>query len=77
LSLHDNQITRDEISLALLSGRDNHPLAATAEMAILIVAVFPSRLTRHMEVDYDPHRHRKALCTPAQHGEFMRAKERR
>src|SRR5665213_240919 len=35
-----------KISLALSSGRDNHPLAATAEMAILIVAVFPSRLSR-------------------------------
>jgi hypothetical protein len=28
-------------------GRDNHPHAATAEMAILIVAVFPSRLSRY------------------------------
>src|SRR5664280_1603705 len=36
-----------KISLALSSGRDNHPPAATAEMAILIVAVFPSRLTRY------------------------------
>jgi hypothetical protein len=36
-----------QISLALSSGRDNHPPAATAEMAILIVAVFPSRLTRY------------------------------
>ena len=31
-----------KISLALSPGRDNHPPAATAEMAILIVAVFPS-----------------------------------
>src|SRR5450759_402681 len=37
-----------KISLALSSGRDNHPPAATAEMAILIVAVFPSRLSRYM-----------------------------
>src|SRR5271157_3123645 len=36
-----------QISLALSSGRDNHPPAATAEMAILIVAVFPSRLSRY------------------------------
>jgi hypothetical protein len=36
-----------KISLALSSGRDNHSPAATAEMAILIVAVFPSRLTRY------------------------------
>src|ERR1700684_808333 len=37
-----------KISLALSSGRDNHPPAATAEMAILIVAVFPSRLSRNI-----------------------------
>jgi hypothetical protein len=48
LSFHDNQITLTKISLALSSGRDNHPPAATAEMAILIVAVFPSRLSRYM-----------------------------
>src|ERR1700684_805557 len=36
-----------KISLALSFGRDNHPPAATAEMVILIVAVFPSRLTRY------------------------------
>src|SRR5665647_1079003 len=36
-----------KISLALSPGRDNHPLAATAKMAILIVAVFLSRLTRY------------------------------
>src|SRR5664279_5631121 len=36
-----------KISLALSAGRDNHPPAATAEMALLIVAVFPSRLTRY------------------------------
>ncbi|HMJ43919.1 MAG TPA: hypothetical protein VK522_16750 [Pseudolabrys sp.] len=47
MSLHDNQITRHKISLALSPGRDNHPLAATAKMAILIVAVFPSRLSRY------------------------------
>src|SRR5664280_116361 len=39
-----------QISLALSSGRDNHPPAATAEMAILIVAVFPSRLSRYTRV---------------------------
>src|ERR1019366_2596074 len=37
-----------KISLALSPGRDNHPLAATAKMAILIVAVFPSRLSRYI-----------------------------
>jgi hypothetical protein len=47
LSFHDNQITLTKISLALSSGRDNHPPAATAEMAILIVAVFSSRLSRY------------------------------
>jgi len=31
-----------KISLALSPGRDNHPLAATAKMAILIVAGFLS-----------------------------------
>jgi hypothetical protein len=36
-----------KISLALAAVRDNHHPAATAEMAILIVAVFPSRLSRH------------------------------
>src|SRR5664280_1292309 len=36
-----------KISLALSPCRDNHPLAATAKMAILIVAVFPSRLSRY------------------------------
>jgi hypothetical protein len=43
------KLTVTQISLALSSRRDNHPLAATAEMAILIVAVFPSRLTRYTE----------------------------
>ena len=42
------KLTVMQISLALSSRRDNHPLAATAEMAILIVAVFPSRLSRHI-----------------------------
>src|SRR5450631_2729833 len=36
-----------KISLALPPGRDNHPLAATAKMAFLIVAVFSSRLSRY------------------------------
>src|ERR1700716_2454279 len=36
-----------QISLALSSRRANHHPAATAEMAILIVAVFPSRLSRY------------------------------
>src|ERR1700682_1955420 len=36
-----------KISLALSPGRDNHRPAATAKMAILIVAVFPSRLSRY------------------------------
>src|SRR5665213_2518550 len=35
------------ISLALSPCRDKYPPAATAEMAILIVAVFPSRLSRY------------------------------
>src|SRR5271155_5947368 len=37
-----------KISLALSPCRDKYPLAATAEMAILIVAVFPSRLSRYI-----------------------------
>ena len=37
----------DKIALALSSPRDNHHLAATAKMAILIVAAFPSRLSRY------------------------------
>src|SRR5450631_3119356 len=41
------KLTVTQISLALSSGRDNHPPAATAEMTILIVAVFPSRLSRY------------------------------
>ncbi|MGO4869901.1 MAG: hypothetical protein ACLPGW_04730, partial [Roseiarcus sp.] len=36
-----------KISLALSSRRDNHPSAATAKMASLIVAAFPSRLSRY------------------------------
>src|SRR5665213_3127327 len=35
------------ISLALSPYRDKYPPAATAKMAILIVAVFPSRLSRY------------------------------
>ena len=41
------KLTVTQISLALSSRRDNHHPAATAEMAILIVAVFPSRLSRY------------------------------
>jgi hypothetical protein len=41
-------MTRCVSSTVLGSRRDNHPLAATAEMAILIVAVFPSRLLRYI-----------------------------
>ncbi|MCX7312919.1 MAG: hypothetical protein NTV56_14640, partial [Alphaproteobacteria bacterium] len=36
-----------KISLALSSRRDNHLLAATAKMAILIVAEFSSSLSRY------------------------------
>ncbi|MCX7314756.1 MAG: hypothetical protein NTV56_24380, partial [Alphaproteobacteria bacterium] len=36
-----------KISLALSSRHDNHLLAATAKMAILIVAEFSSRLSRY------------------------------
>src|SRR5512144_2998503 len=43
------KLTVTQISLALSSRRDNHHPAATAEMAILIVAVFPSRLSRYKE----------------------------
>jgi hypothetical protein len=47
LSLRDIKSRFKKISLALSPGRDNHPLAATAKMAILIVAVFSSRLSRY------------------------------
>jgi len=47
LSRHDNQIPVRKISLALLSRRDNHLLAATAELAILFAATLPSRLSRY------------------------------
>jgi hypothetical protein len=40
----------DKIALALSSRRDNHHLAATAKIAILIVAAFPSRLSRYKPV---------------------------
>src|SRR5664279_6294073 len=36
-----------KISLALSPCRDKYPRAATAKMAILIVAVFPSSLSRY------------------------------
>jgi hypothetical protein len=49
LSLRDIKSRFKKISLALSPGRDNHPLAATAKMAILIVAVFSSRLSRYTE----------------------------
>src|SRR6476469_7513704 len=45
-----------KISLALSSGRDNHPPAATAEMAILIVAAFSSRLSRYTAPGSDARR---------------------
>src|ERR1700736_4350383 len=38
-----------KISLALSSGRGNHPPAPTRRIAILIVAVFASRLSRYSE----------------------------
>src|ERR1700677_2543491 len=44
-----------QIALALSSRRDMHPPAATAEMAILIVAVFPSRLSRNSYEDLNDH----------------------
>ncbi|MGD0764600.1 MAG: hypothetical protein ABR929_15715 [Roseiarcus sp.] len=47
MSRHDNQIPVRKISLALLSRRDNHLLAATAELAILFAATLPSRLSRY------------------------------
>jgi len=36
-----------KISLALLSRRDNHLLAATAKLANLFAATLPSRLSRY------------------------------
>jgi hypothetical protein len=39
-----------KISLALSSRRDNHSFAATVKMAILILAAFPSRLSRYTAV---------------------------
>ena len=57
--MHDYQIMRHKISLALPSRRDNHPLAATVEMSFLIVAVFPSRLSRYA---WRPMDDRNRLC---------------
>ena len=37
-----------KISLALLSRRDNHLLAATAKLANLFAATLPSRLSRYI-----------------------------
>src|SRR5271157_4794734 len=48
--------SHDKIALALSSRRDNHPLAATAKMATLIVAAFPSRLSRYIEAKNPKHR---------------------
>ena len=47
MSLRDNQTISRQKALALSSRRDNHHIAATAKMAILIVAAFPSRLSRY------------------------------
>jgi RecA-family ATPase len=35
------------------------------------------RMRKIVEIDYNPHLHRKALCTPTQFSEFKRAKESR
>src|SRR5512144_2236515 len=53
------KLTVTQISLALSSRRDNHHPAATAEMAILIVAVFRSRLSRYI----DPPHHGQIVGT--------------
>jgi hypothetical protein len=37
--------------LHLLSRRDNHHPAATAKMAFLILAAFPSRLSRYKSLE--------------------------
>jgi IS5 family transposase len=58
LSLHDNQITRHENIACIITVPRQISLAATAEMAILIVAVFPSRLSRYT---YDGHTLREAI----------------
>jgi hypothetical protein len=47
LSLRDNQTISRQKALALSLRRDNDHIAATAKMAILIVAAFPSRLSRY------------------------------
>ena len=44
----------DKIALALSSPRDNYHLAATAKMAILVVAAFPSRLSRYSSIEMSP-----------------------
>jgi hypothetical protein len=47
LSLRDNQTISRQKALALSLRRDNDHIAATAKMAVLIVAAFPSRLSRY------------------------------
>jgi hypothetical protein len=60
--------------LALSSRRDNHPPAATAKIAILIVAAFSSRLSRYMQ----PHRRRRVgvKLSCRRNYEYRRARER-
>ena len=47
MSLRDNQTISRQKALALSLRRDNDHIAATAKMAVLIVAAFPSRLSRY------------------------------
>src|ERR1700676_1772018 len=53
-----------KISLALSSDRANHPPAPTAEMPILIVLVFPSRLSRYspLRMAAESHHLRPSCC---------------
>jgi hypothetical protein len=54
-----------------LLGRDNHPLAATAKMAILIVAVFSSRLSRYIQVRAVFRFQLFTLCGDIRHGQRL------
>jgi len=47
LSRRDTTLNELNLPLAFLSRRDNHHLAATAKMALLIAANFSSRMSRY------------------------------
>jgi hypothetical protein len=52
LSRRDTTLNELNLPLAFLSRRDNHHLAATAKMALLIAANFSSRMSRYIDSPY-------------------------